>query len=130
MKSKLSNGYFLRILTLQTRGFSLIEMALVLIIIGILAGAVFKGQDLLYAAKIRSALNEIDRIRTAATLYHDTYGQWPGNDSSAVMRFGGNVINGRGNGIITGAETTQFWVHLAKAEHLSEATPPSSRLGG
>jgi prepilin-type N-terminal cleavage/methylation domain-containing protein len=130
MKSKLLNIYILRNIASRTGGFSLIELALVLIIIGILAGAIFKGQDLLYAAKIRSALNEIDRIRTAAMLYHDTYGQWPGNDPSASIRFGGNVINGSGNGIITGAETTQFWVHLAKAEHLPEATPPSSRLGG
>lgn len=114
----------------QIPGFSLIELALVLIIIGVLAGAIFKGQDILAAAKIRSVLSEIDRIRTAATLYHDAYGQWPGNDSMARSRFGDDVINGQGNGIISGAESHQFWVHLAKAEHLPDATPPTSKLGG
>lgn len=111
-------------------GFSLIELALVLIVIGILAGAIFKGQDVLAAAKIRSVLTEIDRIRTAANLYHDTFGQWPGNDSLARTRFGEGVANGQGNGIISGAEVPQFWIHLAKAEHLSDTTPPASKLGG
>jgi prepilin-type N-terminal cleavage/methylation domain-containing protein len=111
-------------------GFSLIELALVLIIIGILAGTIFKGQDVLAAAKIRSVLTEIDRIRTAATLYHDTFGQWPGNDSMARARFGQDVTNGQGNGIISGTETHQFWAHLAKAEYIPDSAPPSSKLGG
>lgn len=111
-------------------GFSLIELALVLIVVGILAGALFKGQDILEAAKIRATLNEIDRIRTAAALYHDTSGQWPGNDPNARDRFGQDVNNGQGNGVISGDETRQFWVHLAKAGHLSDEIAPSSKLGG
>lgn len=111
-------------------GFSLIEIALVLIVVGILAGAIFKGQDVLEAAKIRATLNEIDRIHTATALYQDTFGQWPGNDSLATSRFGISVSNGQGNGIISGDETNQFWVHLAKAGHLSDGIAPSSKLGG
>lgn len=111
-------------------GFSLIEIALVLIVIGVLAGAIFKGQDILEAARIRSTLNDIDRIRTAAALYQDTFGQWPGNDPLAKSRFGADVTNGRGDGIISGDEISQFWVHLAKAGHLSDNTAPSSKLGG
>ncbi|MBX9805262.1 MAG: prepilin-type N-terminal cleavage/methylation domain-containing protein [Alphaproteobacteria bacterium] len=111
-------------------GFSLIEIALVLIVIGILAGAIFKGQDVLEAAKIRAVLNDIDRIRTASSLYHDTFGQWPGNDSNAKARFGPGVTNGQGNGLISTEEAPQFWVHLAKADHLSEDTAPASKLGG
>lgn len=111
-------------------GFSLIELALVLIIIGILAGAIFKGQDIVEAAKIRAVLNDISRIRTAAALYRDTFGQWPGNDSLARRRFGESVVNGQGNGLLSGAETNQFWLHLAKAEHLPEAAAPGSKLGG
>lgn len=111
-------------------GFSLIELALVLIVVGILAGALFKGQDILEAAKIRAVLNEIDRIRTATALYHDTYGQWPGNDPYAKDRFGQDVNNGQGNGVISGDEAGQFWIHLAKAGHLSDGIAPSSKLGG
>lgn len=111
-------------------GFSLIELALVLIVVGILAGAIFKGQDILEAAKIRAVLNDIDRIRTAATLYHDTFGQWPGNDSLAKARFGQDVNNGQGTGVISGDEASQFWVHLTKADHLSDGMAPSSKLGG
>jgi hypothetical protein len=110
--------------------FSLIELALVLIIIGVLAGAVFKGQDVLEAAKIRSVLNDIDRIRSSAALYRDTYGQWPGNDSQAKARFGADAVNGSGNGLINGEESHQFWVHLGKAGHSFAGTAPSSKLGG
>jgi prepilin-type N-terminal cleavage/methylation domain-containing protein len=111
-------------------GFSLIELALVLIVIGILTGAIFKGSELLTSAKIRATLNEIHRLRTAAMLYHETYGQWPGNDGQAQNRFGESVQNGQGNGIISSREASQFWVHLAKAGYLSEESPPSSKLGG
>src|SRR5208282_50389 len=100
---------FRKDLAKELPGFSLIELALVLIVIGILAGAIFKGQDVMEAAKTRSVLNDVDRIRTAAVLYHDTFGQWPGNDSSAVARFGNDVINGHGTGLISGEEAPQFW---------------------
>lgn len=117
-------------LSKKMSGFSLIELALVLIVIGILAGAILKGQDVLEAAKIRAVLNDINRIRTAAALYHDTFGQWPGNDSQAQARFGQDVHNGQGTGVISGDEANQFWVHLAKADHLSDALAPASKLGG
>ena len=111
-------------------GFSLIEIALVLIVIGILAGAIFKGREVLEAAKIRAVLAEIDRIRTATALYQDTFGQWPGNDPLAKVRFGADATNGQGNGVISKEEISQFWVHLAKAGYISDEAAPSSRLGG
>jgi len=117
-------------LSVHFPGFSLIELALVLIIIGILTGAVFKGQDIVETARIQAVLNDINRIRTAAILYHDTFGQWPGNDPEARMRFGADVHNGHGNGIISDTEAEQFWTHLARAGHWPEATAPSSKLGG
>lgn len=111
-------------------GFSLIEIALVLIIVGVLAGAIFKGKDILEAAKMRAVLTEIDRIRTAAALYQDTFGQWPGNDPLAKTRFGAEVADGQGNGVITKEEIAQFWVHLAKAGYIADEIAPSSKLGG
>jgi prepilin-type N-terminal cleavage/methylation domain-containing protein len=111
-------------------GFSLIELTLVLIIMGILTGAVFKGLELLDSAKIRATLNEIHRLRTVAILYRETYGQWPGNDREAQNRFGEGVQNGQGDGVISPNEAPQFWVHLAKAGYLSEENAPSSKLGG
>jgi prepilin-type N-terminal cleavage/methylation domain-containing protein len=111
-------------------GFSLIELTLVLIVIGILTGAVFKGLELLDSAKVRATLNQIHRLRTVAVLYRETYGQWPGNDREAQNRFGDGVQNGQGNGVISSKEASQFWVHLAKAGYLSEENAPSSKLGG
>lgn len=121
---------FVKQINRKIPGFSLIELALVLIIIGILAGAVFKGREVLEAAKIRSVLSQIDRIQTSATLYHDLYGQWPGNDARAQIRFGDQVSNGLGNGLISSEESPQFWVHLAKAQYLPDLEAPSSKMGG
>jgi len=111
-------------------GFSLIEIALVLIVVGVLAGAIFKGKDVLETAKVRAVLTEIDRIRTAAALYQDAFGQWPGNDPLAKTRFGADVADGQGNGVIAKEEIAQFWVHLAKAGYITDEIAPPSRLGG
>ena len=111
-------------------GFTLIELAIVLMVIGIIAGAVFKGQDLLESAKIRSVMNDINRFRLAITMYQETYGALPGDDANARTHFGDDVTNGNGNGIIAGDESNAFWQHLNKAGQLSSPTAPTSKLGG
>lgn len=111
-------------------GFSLIELAIVLIIVGLIAGGIFKGQDLLESAKIRSVLSDIQRYRTAVSLYHDAFGYYPGDDPQAQTRFGGDVSNGNGDGLINNNEINSFWTHLAKAGHVQTSEPPSTKLGG
>jgi prepilin-type N-terminal cleavage/methylation domain-containing protein len=111
-------------------GFTLIELAFVLLIIGVIAGAVLKGQDLLETAKIRSILSDIHRYKIAIQLYQEQYGSLPGDDNLAVQHFGDNIPKGNGDGIISPQEAKHFWLHLQKAGHVSTATPPTSRLGG
>jgi prepilin-type N-terminal cleavage/methylation domain-containing protein len=111
-------------------GFSLIELALVLIIIGIIVGAVFKGQDLLEAARLRAVMNDINTYRTAVFLYQETFNAFPGDDPEATLHFGNSIGHGNGNGIIDGNEATLFWQHLAKAGHISQGVPPTSKIGG
>lgn len=111
-------------------GFTLIELAVVLIIIGLIAGAVLKGQDLLETAKMRSVLSDISRYRLAVYLYQETYGALPGNDKNASTRFK-DVLDGTGSGKLeSDQEKQQFWVHLAKAGHVTQEKAPSSRMGG
>ena len=119
---------FSRIATMP--GFTLIELAVVLMVIGIIAGAVFKGQDLLESAKIRSVMNDINRFRLAIHMYQETYGALPGDDANAVTHFGSGVANGNGNGIIEGDEVNAFWQHLNKAGQLGSPTAPTSKFGG
>jgi prepilin-type N-terminal cleavage/methylation domain-containing protein len=112
-------------------GFTMIELAIVLMVMGIIAGAVFKGQDLLEAAKIRAVLNDFNRFKSAITHYQETYSALPGDDPNASNHFGTDVVGGNGDGIVSGdSEEKAFWVHLFKAGYLSSDKAPSSKFGG
>lgn len=110
--------------------FTLIEISIVLIIIGIIAGTIFKGQDLLESARTRATIDEISHIRLALSNYRDTYGYWPGNDPHAATRFGDGVASGDGRGLIRDGESGQVWRHLAAAGLRQTPDIPNARLGG
>ena len=109
--------------------FSLIELGIVLLIVGVIVGAVFKGQDLLQAAKINSLLDDIRRYKNAILMYQQTYGEWPGDDGKASVHLT-NATNGNGDGIVTDGDEMLVWKHLAAAGSLSHGNPPTSKLGG
>lgn len=109
--------------------FSLIELGIVLLIIGILAGAVLKGHDLLQTAKANSVINDIHQYKNAILLYQSTFGEWPGDDGQAHTHFP-NVMNGDGDGLVQGEDCPRAWTHLNAAGHVSLTTPPSSKMGG
>ncbi len=99
------------------RGFTLIEIAIVLVIIGLLIGGVLKGQAMIYNSKIKRYQGDIDGIRAAYYAYFDRYGYYPGDDPTANARWG--AVNGNGNGQLAGGELTQFWDHLRRAKFIS-----------
>jgi prepilin-type N-terminal cleavage/methylation domain-containing protein len=111
-------------------GFSLIELALVLMIVGVIASAIIKGQDLLELARVRSVMQDVDRYKVAVSLYQDSYQSYPGDDSRASEHFGNNIENGNGDGVISQDDCVKFWNHLSKAGYVSSDKPPSSRFGG
>lgn len=109
--------------------FSLIEISIVLIIIGLITAAVFKGQDLIESARLQSTLEEMNRLKLSITQYRDQFGQLAGNDSKAQYRFGSGVVSGSGSGLITGNESPQVWSHL-KAASLIDSASTSAKIGG
>lgn len=66
----------------QQSGFTLIEMAVVLVIIGLLIGGIFKGQQLIETASIKSTINDIGTISAAYQAYYDRFRQLPGDDGN------------------------------------------------
>jgi prepilin-type N-terminal cleavage/methylation domain-containing protein len=66
----------------EQKGFTLIELAIVLVIIGIIIGAVLKGQDLIESARIKRFDNSLREWETAVWTYVDRKGTFPG-DSNA-----------------------------------------------
>ncbi len=92
------------------KGFTLVEIAIVLVIIGLLLGGVMKGQALIANAKTKALILQMDGYTTAYNIYMDTYGAMPGDDANALANLPGKgingnpVVNGSGNGYFSGTE--------------------------
>ncbi len=109
------------------KGFTLVELAIVLVIIGIILGAVLKGQELIYNAKVKRVQSQIKEFTAAFYTYYDKYGYYPGDDPTAANKFTG-APNGNGNGLVEGGycdasgggeESCYLWRHLRYANIIS-----------
>jgi prepilin-type N-terminal cleavage/methylation domain-containing protein len=75
------------------RGFTLIELSIVLVIIGIILAAVLKGQDLIDNAKAKKVANMINQWQTPMNQYYDTFGYLPGDSGAAAGSPTGVIAN-------------------------------------
>ena len=73
----------------QQSGFTLVEMAVVLVIIGLLLGGVLKGQELINSAKAKSLVNDFRATATFVYGYQDRFRALPGDDAAADTHIGG-----------------------------------------
>jgi len=116
----------------KAKGFTLVELALVLVIIGLILGAILKGQELINNAKMKRLYNQYRDVLAAVYTYYDKYNAFPGDDPYASSRWAGGVPNGNGDGLIggfnincgagSGGETCVVWQHLRLANILTGAT--------
>ncbi|HPV33193.1 MAG TPA: prepilin-type N-terminal cleavage/methylation domain-containing protein, partial [Methylotenera sp.] len=86
----------------QQTGFTLIELAIVLVIIGLLLGGVLKGQELINSAKVKNMASDLKNIQIYVYSYQDKFKAIPGDDKSAITHVGA-AVNGDGDGEIDGA---------------------------
>lgn len=115
-------------------GFTLIEIAIVLVIIGLLIGGVLKGQAMIQNAKVKKVVKQADDFRAAVTTFFDKYGMYPGDENKANIP-PGDAVNGNGNGQITGAgEINDVFNDLMEAGIISGnyggATPLAKHVFG
>ena len=122
-------------LTMRTqRGFTLIEIAIVLVIIGLLLGGVLKGQELIQSARVRNLIAQQDGVKAAYFGFLDRYRALPGDYSAATTNIPGcsSCQNGDNNGQIASYEAIFAWEHLSKAGFITgtyvtgSATPTAS----
>ncbi len=102
------------------RGFTLVEIAIVLVIIGLLLGGVLKGQEMINNAKVRNLADQGSAIKAAYFAFQDRYRALPGDYRQATTNISGAIANGGGNGQInTRRERGLAWQHLSAAGFIS-----------
>jgi len=133
-------------------GFTLVEIAIVLVIVGLLIGGVLKGQEMITNAKLKRIESDNAGLLAALYSYQDRYLQLPGDDDAASTRFSAyasTAVDGDGDGVIgngsdwldstawaqgaTG-ETTKFFGHLRAsgliAGGANDVNRPTNAFGG
>jgi len=98
-------------------GFTLVEIAIVLVIVGLILGGVLKGQEMIANAKVRNVIDQTTAIQTAVFAFQDRFRALPGDYSQATININGvTCANGNGNGFVsTNVERGCFWQHLGAA---------------
>lgn len=119
---------------MKSSGFTLVEIAVVMVIIGVLIGGILKGTEMVRHMKVVETIGDIENIEKATLAFTEKYGAYPG-DIAAQGRIRGcpvggtNCLNGNENAVVGGtrgvddtnwlsdvrgkSETVQFWKHLA-----------------
>lgn len=136
----------------QQSGFTLVEIAIVLVIIGLLLGGILKGQELINSAKVKNLANDFRVIPTYIYAYQDKYRAIPGDQGPQAKldaQFGAGTATlassgTQNNGVIegawdatTGTESFVFWQHVRLANLVAGPTLttdpnylPRNALGG
>jgi len=88
------------------RGFTLIEMSIVLVIIGLIVGGILVGQDLIHAAEVPAQITQIEKYNQAVNTFRGKYGDLPGDRGPATPR---NSDSRYGQALGAGATITAIW---------------------
>lgn len=102
----------------REQGFTLIELSMVLVVMGLILGMVFKGKSVLEQAKNKSVQTQLHKIQLSVESFRQQYGHWPGDgctDDTATQ------CNGNKNGLLDQkTEQAAFWAVLIRHHLLNE----------
>jgi prepilin-type N-terminal cleavage/methylation domain-containing protein len=121
----------------QQSGFTLVEIAIVLVIIGLLLGGILKGQELINSARVKNIANDFRVVPTLIYAYQDKFRALPGDDPQATPHLtgatnattpgavGNGVIDGQWNSATNTDESRLFWQHVRLANLQAGVTDPT-----
>jgi prepilin-type N-terminal cleavage/methylation domain-containing protein len=123
-------------------GFTLIEIAIVLVIIGLLLGGVLKGQELINGAKVKNLATDFRNIPVFIYTYQDKFKALPGDDANAATHLtgataattpaggiGNGIINGNWDSVTASDESVLFWQQIRLAGLTSGETAVNTAAG-
>ncbi len=118
----------------NNRGFTLVEISIVLVIIGLILGGILNAQSVIRNAQTKDAIKALNDMSAAARQFNDRYGFWPG-DYNNVASLPNLVapcaaVNGNGNGTLTAAESICGTQHLISAGMLKGTIGTALQLRG
>ena len=128
-------------MTRSQSGFTLVEIAIVLVIIGLLLGGVLKGQEMIENSRIKSVVNDMNGVSAAYNSYFDRFRAIPGDKGVATMTARGwtGTAGGNGNGALgvtvaqtftNGGEQAALWRALrASGMTTGDPTAPATVAG-
>ncbi len=143
----------------RSRGFTLLETAIILLISGMIVSGILKGHEIVGQARAKWVINDLTAVNTATLQYYDRYRAWPGDDVNAGGALGRwsvfNARSGNGDGVVSGNyndlfsgdpstfidgptnESLKFWSHLRISGFVmgpltgpGAAAPPAMPVGG
>jgi prepilin-type N-terminal cleavage/methylation domain-containing protein len=129
------------------KGFTLVELAIVITIIGLLIGGILKGQEMIRNARVTATIAQVQSYLAATETFRDRFDNLPGDMPAARARLSGCTdaafcYNGDGNSLIgirrlpwrnedlalITAENVQYWKHLALADLIAGVNPATSAV--
>ncbi len=102
------------------KGFTLVEISIVLVIVGLILGGVLKGQVLIDSARVRSVINDLNGIRSAWYGFQDRFHGIPGDFPGATAYISTEAKDGDGDGTVgSKQEIASVWQHLSTSGFIS-----------
>ena len=113
------------------KGFTLIEISIVVVVISLVIAGILGGKSLIDSSKKKAIIKEYNEYHKAFQIFFIEYNGWPGDLKTAQDFFGSGVENGDGDGFIEGySESFYAWEHLAEADLVRGAFTGLASAGG